>query len=434
MHPHVSDASPRFSRAFAPQGRLAEFAAAVVADGSADPCDALQAASGSVVRCVGRVVCEGDGRLNEASVLLEGSARHSDGHRVRLELRDLPRFALFPGQAVAVEGANPSGFCLVARRLVAGVPGPRAAPPTPSPALSLVVAAGPFTCGCDLAYEPLDELLAYCKERRPDALVLLGPFVDTEHATVSGGALDVTFDDVFTQRVCEALYTYLDSAGAGCRIVVVPSTRDAHADPVYPQPALESRFFGDAPAPELLLSAPNPARLRLGPLEVAATSADVLKALSGAEAARGGAPGEDRMARLASHLVGQRSFYPLYPPPQGSMLDAKRASVGLALPSAPHLLLLPSDLAPFAKVLPAGTALSEAPPQADGGDVAMADAPPPTAAPAASSAEADTVCVNPGRLARGSLGGTFAHVHVAAGAGAAGAPMGSSVRVDIVRV
>ena len=399
--------------------------------------DALHAASGSGVRCVGRVVCEGDGRLNEASVLLEGSGAASDGHRVRLELRDLPRFALFPGQAVVVEGANPSGFCLVARRLVAGAPGARepAPPASAAPPLSLVVAAGPYTCGGDLAYEPLQELLAYCQERRPDALLLLGPFVDAEHASVSGGALDVTFDALFDERVREALYAYLDAAGAGCRVVVMPSTRDAHAEPVYPQPALEAGRFADAPQPGQLLSAPNPARLRVGPLTVAATSADVLKALSGAEAARGGGPGEDRLARLASHLVGQRSFFPLYPPPPGAMLDAKRAAAGLALPSAPHLLLLPSDLAPFAKVLPGGPAVSEAPPQAtEGGDATMEDAAPAAPAPAAADADAATVCINPGRLAKGSLGGTFAHVHVAAGAGTAAAPVGTSVRVDIVRV
>jgi len=419
-------------RPLAAQGRLAEFAAAVVADGGLEPSDALHAASGSAVRCVGRVVCEGDGRLNEASVLLEGSGAASDGHRVRLELRDLPRFALFPGQAVAVEGSNPSGFCLVARRLVAGVPGPRPVlgAASAAPALSLVVAAGPFTCAGDLAYEPLDELLAYCKERRPDLLLLLGPFVDSEHATVSGGALDETFDDVFDLRVREALYLYLEAAGAGCRVAVLPSTRDAHADPVFPQPALDAARFVDVPTPGQLLSAPNPAILRLGPLSLAATSADVLKALSGAEAARGAPPGEDRLARLAAHLVGQRSFFPLYPPPPGSMMDTKRAQVGLALPSAPHLLLLPSDLAPFAKLLPGGSATAEAPPQAEDGDATMAEA----AAPVAVDADAGTVCINPGRLARGSLGGTFAHVHIAAGAGTAGVPVGSSVRVEIVRV
>ncbi len=37
--------------------------------------------------------------------------------------------------------------------------------------------------------------------RRQDALVLLGPFVDAEHPQVSGGALDVTFEELFATQV-----------------------------------------------------------------------------------------------------------------------------------------------------------------------------------------------------------------------------------------
>jgi DNA polymerase alpha subunit B len=334
-----------------------------------------------------------------------------------------------------VEGANPSGFCLVARRLVSGLPGPRAPDASADSAapFSLVVAAGPFTCAGDLAYEPLTELLSYCTEKRPDVLLLVGPFVDTEHPLVAGGTLDESFDTLFDTRVRDALLTYCDAAGGACRVALLPSTRDAAAQPVFPQPPLDSRLFDDTPVPAQIICAPNPAVLRVGGLDVAASAADILKALSGAEAARGGAANEDRLARLASHVIGQRSFFPLFPPPLGAMLDAKRAQVGLLMPHAPHLLLLPSDLAPFAKLLPGGPSVAEAPPRpeddaaADGGDAAMADA-----APAAAVEQGDTsaVCVNPGRLARGSLGGTFAHIHVGAGGGA----LGERVRVDIIRV
>jgi hypothetical protein len=40
-----------------------------------------------------------------------------------------------------------------------------------------------------------------------DALVLLGPFVDVEHAAVSSGSLDFTFEELFAAQV-----------GNGCRL------------------------------------------------------------------------------------------------------------------------------------------------------------------------------------------------------------------------
>eukprot|EP00897_Mesotaenium_endlicherianum_P010842 jgi/Mesen1/9787/ME000007S09851 len=51
------------------------------------------------VAVVGRICCEGDGgRLNDKSTLLEGSAQHLGGARVKLDLRNIPSFSLVPGQ------------------------------------------------------------------------------------------------------------------------------------------------------------------------------------------------------------------------------------------------------------------------------------------------------------------------------------------------
>ena len=410
------------------QSRLLSFSAAAAPDAT----DALHAASSARACCVGRVVCDAEGgRLNEASVLLEGSAQHSSGARVRLDLRHLPHFSLFPGQAVVVRGVNPSGFCFVADTLVSGSPGPR--PPTqPQPrSLSLVVAAGPFSCSGDSAYEPLAELLAYCAREQPDVLLLQGPFVDAEHPLVAGGQLLVSFDELFDVRVRDALEAFAASQGGSrTALVLQPSVRDAHHLPVFPTPPFKAERFSEIAAGQLLC-APNPAVVQLagGALSLGACATDVLKALSGSEAARAGA-GEDRLGRLAGHLAGQACFYPLAPPPLGTNLDASRAAQ-LAMPFAPNLLVLPSDLAPFAKVLPAVPQVSTAPapaqPQGEEAGEAMAVDAAPTRVLEAGE---DTVCVNPGRLARGSLGGSFAHIHVQA----AGAPFSSRVRVDLVRL
>jgi len=50
------------------------------------------------VLMVGRICCDSEGRLNERSVLLEGSIELSNGMRTKLDLSKLEGFKLFPGQ------------------------------------------------------------------------------------------------------------------------------------------------------------------------------------------------------------------------------------------------------------------------------------------------------------------------------------------------
>ena len=117
------------------------------------------------------------------------------------------------------------------------------------------------------------------------------------------------------------------------------------------------------------------------------------------------------------------SFYPLFPPPRGACLDTSHYAA-LQLPASPDLLLLPSNLAPFAKLLPLAAAAAGA---AGGSHVILG----------AAAAELAVVAVNPGRLAKGVSGGTFAHVTVAAVAGPEGAGGGGvheRMRVDIRRL
>lgn len=135
-----------------------------------------------------------------------------------------------------------------------------------------------------------------------------------------------------------------------------------------------------------------------------------------------------------------RSYFPLFPPPAGALLDAAAAARALPLPCSPDLLLLPSDLAPFARSIPlpdlpaprAGAPAAAA----AAANAAGADAGPVPGVGSAEKARAErgeragaggsVVCVNPGRLAKGSTGGTFALLRIGAApegvAAAAGEP------------
>ena len=84
----------------------------------------------------------------------------------------------------------------------------------------------------------------------------------------------------------------------------------------------------------------------------------------------------DRLARLTSHLLNQRSFYPLYPPSDEMNIDYPHHEHYSVMPITPHVLVVPSDLRYFVKDING------------------------------------CCCVNPGRLAKGQIGGTYAKLMV----------------------
>ena len=139
-------------------------------------------------------------------------------------------------------------------------------------------------------------------------------------------------------------------------IVFIPSPADAFVDSVFPQWPIDKEIFtsadlldlendeqGGISAEELprwkaflsrITVLPNPATFVLGDIAWAASSVDALFHINAEEASR--APvGErpDRVAALATHLLEQRSFYPLYPaaPP-----DVPGGGVPLELPQVWH--------------------------------------------------------------------------------------------------
>jgi DNA polymerase alpha subunit B len=175
-----------------------------------------------------------------------------------------------------------------------------------------------------------------------------------------------------------------------------------------------------------VVAAANPAFFAVNGVRFAACTQDVLRHLSAAEAAREEGPNGDRMARLAAHLPGQRSAYPLFPAARAACLDASLAA-HLEMDVTPDVLVLPSDLNPFAKIVP------RVPEPA-----AAATAPALPARVADADADDAFVAVNPGRVAKGNAGGAFALMRIAehapAGPGEHAHAVGKRTRVDIVRV
>ncbi|KAL9353140.1 hypothetical protein Peur_055820 [Populus x canadensis] len=384
------------------ENRIRKHATALFASGLyEEPMDPTVASQRNIF-AVGMICCDGEGRLNEKSIMLQSSVEHSGGRNVRLELHNLSQFSVFPGQIVGIEGQNPSGHCLIASKLVDSVPLSTTVAvnqhPTKKQALDLVVestdssyvqkeisaliASGPFTTTDNLFFEPLAELLAYAGRKLPQLLVLMGPFVDSEHPEVKKGAVDRSFDELFCQEILRRLQDHVEYAGSNVRVILVPSIRDAQHDFVFPQPAFDIHL------PNLehqITGLTNPGIFEANQVKVGCCTVDILKQISGEEMSRNPTDGtpSDRMSRLANHIVSQRSFYPLYPPAEDVPLDFSLAPEALHITSIPDILILPSDMKYFIKVLTLGEG----------------------------EEQRKCICINPGRLAKGEGGGTFAELN-----------------------
>ncbi|KAF3431097.1 hypothetical protein FNV43_RR25827 [Rhamnella rubrinervis] len=369
-----------------------------------EPVDPTVSSQKSIVT-VGMICCDGEGHLNEKSTMLQSSVEHSGGQRVRLELQNLSKYSIFPGQIVGIEGHNPSGHCLVASKIVDTIPLSSRTDADLHPSkkqsmseesrssdsscrqaeLSLIIASGPFTTTDNLFFEPLVELLAYANRKLPQLLILVGPFVDSEHPEIKKGTADRSFDEIFQHEILRRLQDYAEYVGSHARVIIVPSIRDANHDFVFPQPAFD---IDPADLKHQITSLTNPGILEANQVKMGCCSVDILKHLSGEEISRNPTAGtaSDRMSRLANHILGQRSFYPLYPPAEGIPLDFSLAPEAIEISLIPDILILPSDMKYFVKVVSLGG-------RGEGEE------------------QVKCICMNPGRLAKGEGGGTFVELN-----------------------
>ncbi|KAL7578443.1 hypothetical protein ACA910_012833 [Epithemia clementina (nom. ined.)] len=403
---------------------------AIEGEGSTDSIAALEAVGVSrqePICCIGRICNEAhEGRLNATSILLEGCRGESGGTRVKLDMSHLKAnktpFLLFPGQIVAVEGLNPSGRTMVAHRICDGTP------PFPvqttadellkfhhgdnyqggSP-LNIMAVSGPFATSSGLNYQPLWDFVNKVQSSKPDVVVMTGPFVDMRQEAMKSGQTIVQNDDgsetllpletFFAEQISAVLQEFFSGDEVGTQFVLVPSLHDATAEWVFPQPPFAdakrnpSNDLSRIPGAENLVTVgtldldtvnvgrkrvhymSNPCTFKINELVVSVTSTDIFLHMGISETNANLPPGS-RLEYLAKHLLLQHSFYPLFPPIQGTNLDMKKLDQ-IAIPCQPDILITPSKLNPFAR-----TALE------------------------------NTLVVNPGFLTKSYTGGTFATIQV----------------------
>lgn len=108
----------------------------------------------------------------------------------------------------------------------------------------------------------------------------------------------------------------------------------------------------------------------------------------------------DRFSRILKHILTQRSYYPLYPPHEDMAIDYENFYAYAQLPVTPDVFIVPSELRYFVKEI------------------------------------LGCVCMNPGRLTKGQVGGTFGRLYLRRQpmAGDGGGRQGLSVAAQVVRI
>lgn len=292
---------------------------------------------GEIVRSVAEDLHLSD---ETASLLLDDEA----GTVIKLDLSRLPEISIFPGQLVALYGSFENGDRFAATHQFHPKPLPLSAFEKPSNDENLRVwfASGPFTTSENCAYEQLCDLLELVAKEQPHVLVLMGPLVDSKNAFMQRPEFPETYENVMNQLLRSIAKTL-----EGCRteVIVQPAPfRDACCDPVFPTPPF---LFSSDVCKKMgrrLHCAPDPCVVRINGVEMAFTSSEVVVHLSKNEWHRSPEQeNHDRITRLNSHLLHQRSLYPLLPPSVPSSLEELIKICTLR--TAPHVIVCSSLLA-----------------------------------------------------------------------------------------
>ncbi|XP_049748410.1 DNA polymerase alpha subunit B isoform X1 [Elephas maximus indicus] len=326
------------------------------------------------VTLLGQIGCDSNGKLNNKSVILEGDREHSSGAQIPVDLSELKEYSLFPGQVVIMEGINSTGRKLIATKLYEGVPLPFHQPTEEDGDFEqkmVLVACGPYTTSDSITYDPLLDLVTIINHDRPDVCILFGPFLDAKHEQVENCLLTSSFEDVFKQ----CLRTIIEGTrSSGSHLVFVPSLRDVHHEPVYPQPPFSYTDLSREDK-ERVQFVSEPCSLSINGVIFGLTSTDLLFHM-GSEEISSSSGTSDRFSRILKHVLTQRSYYPLYPPQEDMAIDYENFYAYAQLPVTPDVFIIPSELRYFVKDI------------------------------------LGCVCVNPGRLTKGQVGGTFGRLYL----------------------
>ncbi|KAM0729459.1 DNA polymerase alpha subunit B [Formica fusca] len=303
------------------------------------------------VRSINQTYFRTFGRINAKkestnSVTLEGCTRRrgaSMANSIELDFRNLKQYSVFSGQIVAVEATNPVGDTLYVKEIFAKAYAPSASAPRLESKINVSVAAGPFTALNNTLYQPLWDLMEKVASDEPHVLILVGPFLEYTHPEVQNNIIRDTHQEFFEK----ILIRIMESTRKSTQVVLVASNRDAHHEPIFPTPQY-TVFNKKLQNYSNLKLMPDPCILDVAGLKIGVTSVDIIKHIGKEEISN---ITGDRLGRLADHVLAQTCFYPVYPPSEDLNVDTDLWEKHAFFDQQPHVLILPSDMRSYCKVI-----------------------------------------------------------------------------------
>lgn len=284
-------------------------------------------------------------KLNINSVYIMSNIDASNNVIVRLAIDSLESFSLFPGQIVALYGINTTGTEFVVSKICA-------MPELEVPEVELkelelyneiykkkdfVIhsVSGPFLSQDGSIIDKILKLSC-------DILILCGPFLDSNTVEYD------TFN--FIDSLMHKIDTWLRKSTIR-KVIFIPSVDDTNSIGLYPQPKMqetkEDRVFYYS----------NPCMFSINEILFSVSTFDNMMCLATEECYKQGYRegkdefsnylfSKDRIFRLSTHLIYQKSFAPVFPLKEP--VDYSNPS-DLTMKLAPHIFITTSKLKEFDK-------------------------------------------------------------------------------------
>lgn len=330
--------------------------------------------SQSEIYTVGRIVPDSplasSSDLNLDSLFLETSRSIGFGCRIHLDLSEISKTSFFSGQIVAFRGINQTGntFKVLENLKIpylgsvsytfdeidnfSNIVGDNN--------LKIISTSGPYHSKNSLDFTILQNFVNHINLNiKPDVIIMSGPFIDINSIpnilNNNFFNTDDNLDDL--KNLDDLLISFISPIlnQINCqRIIILPHNNDISiAHTPYPHAPFNRKNLG---LNKNFKCFPNPSLFNINELSFGISNADILKDLKDVITKNANS---NRIERIIEHIIQQRQFYPVNPPPNpinnlnNNLFQLDTSYLGLSEfnDEIPDIIILPSVLKSFTKVI-----------------------------------------------------------------------------------